>query len=268
MPRFLCCLPLSVGVWLFSLLFFAWGTVLTVIGWYGVAQYEQTDLALTRRQLVSLIITTSSWTLQPLITLFGMGAALARSPRALKAYSTALWFQFGFSVGAGAYFLYNLYRRNNGNFVTNCTSRNIADQDTCQQAFNVLRGVIVAVYIVIWLIEIWGGVIVTQYATERFESSGFQFTNAPLAQAPGPVVLDPVMMPPPEPPILGPAPPGRFAPNASGRFTPPGGQPQPAFVPTAGGVTLPPIIPINETGPQAPYAFAMPQNAHGAANQV
>ena len=84
-----------------------------------------------------------------------MGAALARSPRALKAYSTALWFQFGFSVGAGAYFLYNLYRRgNNGDFVTNCTNRNIADQDTCRDAFNVLRAVIVAVYIVIWLIQI------------------------------------------------------------------------------------------------------------------
>ena len=94
------------------------------------------------------------------------------------------------------------------------------------------------------------------------QQSGIQFSNAPPPQVPVPV-LDPVMMPPPEPPILGPAPPGRYAPNASGRFTPPSNAPQPAFVPSAGGVTLPPIIPIGETGPQAPYAFAMPQNAHG-----
>ncbi|KAI0029699.1 hypothetical protein K488DRAFT_72776 [Vararia minispora EC-137] len=37
--RFLCCLPLKFGVWLFTLLFFAWGTALTVIGWFGVARY-------------------------------------------------------------------------------------------------------------------------------------------------------------------------------------------------------------------------------------
>jgi len=274
--RFFCCLPLRVGAWFFTLLFFAWGTVLTVIGWYGVARYNATNLALTRSQQIALIITTASWTLLPVITLIGFGAIVARSARVLSLYAILIWLQLAGSVGTGAYFLSTLYRRGgNGAFVNNCETRiSFGEEQSCREAFNVLRGVITAVYIFIWLVQIWGGVTFQQFATEiRRQGPGGGFNRVSPGLQPTLPVLEPIMMPPPEPPMLQPAPPPRFGPRASPQYGPPSGQPpQPAFAPNAGGVSLPPPVPFNGNAaqpsqPQAPYAFASQRNSFGARTQ-
>ncbi|KAI0319681.1 hypothetical protein OF83DRAFT_1169969 [Amylostereum chailletii] len=262
---FCCCLPLKFGVWLFTLLYFIVGTALSVLGWYLTANYDNTDLRLSRQQQVSLIINTSTWTLLAVVTLIGIATLFSRSVRFLNYYSSLLWLHWGSSIGSGAYFIYTLFREDGDGIIGACVDAGDSE-DQCQDGFRVLRGVIIAVYIVIWLIELFGNVTINQYYIQRMEETSAGAGATSFAKA-GPT-LPPVSLPPAEPMLEGPPPPPLVGPPPPGRFSPTRTQPG-GIIPPAGAPGLPPPVPFNGAAPPVqtqPYAFSTRPNSHGYAD--
>lgn len=75
----------------------------------------------------------------------------------VSAYSTLVWLHLGVSIATGAFFMYNLFHRSGdteSDAISSCESKNGDDDDTCKKAFELARGIIVALLVVFWLLEL------------------------------------------------------------------------------------------------------------------
>lgn len=64
--------------------------------------------------------------------------------------------QSGFSIATGAFFLYTLFNRTGDNDIQNCVNGSTDDlkKEACKKGFEVIRGVIVGAFVLVWLIEL------------------------------------------------------------------------------------------------------------------
>jgi hypothetical protein len=62
----------------------------------------------------------------------------------------------GFNIATGAFFLYALFHQTGDNDIQSCINSSTDDlkKQACQKGFEVIRGVIVGTFVVIWLIEL------------------------------------------------------------------------------------------------------------------
>lgn len=74
----------------------------------------------------------------------------------MSTYSTLVWLHLGVSIATGAFFIYNLFHRSGteSDAINNCESKDGDDEDTCKKAFELARGIIVALLVVFWLLEL------------------------------------------------------------------------------------------------------------------
>lgn len=82
---------------------------------------------------------------------------IIRNKSYVSAYSTLVWLHLGVSIVAGAFFMYNLFHRSGdteSDAISSCESKDGDDHDTCKKAFELARGIIVALLVVFWLLEL------------------------------------------------------------------------------------------------------------------
>jgi hypothetical protein len=62
----------------------------------------------------------------------------------------------GFSIASGAFFLYTLFHQTGDNDIQSCINGSTDDlkKEACKKGFEVIRGVIVGVFVLVWLIEL------------------------------------------------------------------------------------------------------------------
>jgi multisubunit Na+/H+ antiporter MnhG subunit len=165
-PRSCCfCFPVRFGVFFIAILGMLGGAAFSTFGWFELARLKDN---LTKMNEISLYIHSVIYTLFVIISIVGFIAAVARRRTLISIYFSMLTAHVTFSIFSGAFALYNLFRRNGQESIQRCMAR-MAESQTqvdCAHAFNIVRGVAVGVFIVIWLWEIWACFIVNSYATQ------------------------------------------------------------------------------------------------------
>lgn len=89
-------------------------------------------------------------------SLYSLIGCLSKKKGFVALYSTLLWFHLGASIGSGAYFIYTLFHQEGDKDINSCISGSTdkLKQEVCKKSFDVLRGVLIGVFVVIWLIEL------------------------------------------------------------------------------------------------------------------
>ncbi|KAI9464790.1 hypothetical protein F5148DRAFT_174806 [Russula earlei] len=176
--KFCCCIPVRFGTFIISTLFLFGGGVIAAVGWYGAAHKDQVHL--TKNQEVSLVFTSVAYTLLTLASLFGFIGSIIRRRSFVSAYSTVLAWHLGVSIATGAYFIYTLFHKVGEHEINDCIKNNqdsnsALKAEECKMAFGLSRALVIATYVVIWLLQLWGCLIVSDYVGQLREEEALQY---------------------------------------------------------------------------------------------
>ncbi|THH10828.1 hypothetical protein EW146_g8241 [Bondarzewia mesenterica] len=154
------------------------GGAIAIAGWYQTRHIK--DLHLTKRNEVSLYVASVAYTLLAIISLFGLLGVIIKRKSFVSMYSLLVWMHLGFNVGTGAYFIYTLFHKSGDQDVNSCAGDNSSnfDREACEKGFEIGRGILVAVYVVFWLIELWGCLIVSDYVGQLEEEEATEWPKA------------------------------------------------------------------------------------------
>jgi len=177
-----------------SILYFALGGLVGVVGWLQVKDLAK--LNLNTKDKAALLMSTVIYSLLAVVSILGFVGAIIRSRNCIALYRTVLSLHLGFSIATGIFFIVSLFNKDRENTsVTSCSNAAIntfqslapvtvnsdATRDACESSYKVFRGVAIGVFIVVWLVELWGCIICSDYVEqleEEQESRDYK-TTAP-----------------------------------------------------------------------------------------
>lgn len=183
---FCCCLPVRFGVFSMSILYFALGGLIAASGFLQLKDQDAFK-ALVPRDKTALILNTVMYSLLALVSILGFIGAIAKSRNCIAVYRTVLSLHLGFSIATGVFYIITLFNKDNENNTINlCVQRAINDVgvDTtavCRSSYQIFRGVVIGVLVLIWLIELWGCIICADYVDQLEDEQAMQSykTSAP-----------------------------------------------------------------------------------------
>jgi len=102
-----------------------------------------------------------------IVSLFGLVGVITKRRKFVVMYWVMLVIHLGFSVVASIFSLNALFKSATSD-VTRCVngSPNPKDLQNCKQAMTVTKGIAVAVCIFVWLLEIYGCIVVDSYVKQ------------------------------------------------------------------------------------------------------
>lgn len=164
--KFCCCLPVRLGVFILSLLAMVGGSVVAAVGWMSVAQFKNHQVEIVDQ--IAMYIHSSIFTILGFLGMLGFVGALARSRGAVVAFSIGIAIHLGLSIASGVFTIYSIFKENSAEAVEACMEGKTDDETRkiCQTGMGVVKGVIVAVYIIAWIIELYAFFIVDRYSDQ------------------------------------------------------------------------------------------------------
>ncbi|EIN05514.1 hypothetical protein PUNSTDRAFT_74818 [Punctularia strigosozonata HHB-11173 SS5] len=165
--KFLCCLPVRLGVFAMTTFGVLIGGAIAVLGWITLAHVHQRPAALSPQQRGALIAQTVLYTLLALVSALGFAGAAARKRALVGIYAQALWIHWGFTIGTGAFFLYHLFKDATGSGATHQT-----------------KAAVVAVLVVVWLLELYGCIIASSYVAQLDEDEAVHMPTTNMVRSP------------------------------------------------------------------------------------
>ncbi|KAJ7103753.1 hypothetical protein C8R44DRAFT_344025 [Mycena epipterygia] len=180
--KFCCCLPVRFGVFVMSLLALLGGGLVAVVGWIEVKNLHEHPLS--KGDENALYIHAVMYSILALVGAFGLFGAISKQRGLVSLFGSMLGFHLGFSIATGVYTLYTLFKRNSDEAIANCINGS-TDQhviDGCKNGLKLLKGLLVAIYVVTWLVELYGCIIVNNYVKQlKEEEAGAVYKpNAPM----------------------------------------------------------------------------------------
>jgi len=164
--KFCCCLPVRLGVFVLSLVAMVGGSIVAAIGWISVSQLQQNPVAITDE--IALYIHSSIFSLLGLLGMVGFVGSLIRSQGAVYGFSVGLAIHLGLSIGSGVFTIYTIFKQNPADTIAACLGgkTDAESVQVCQTGMSIVRGVVVAIYVVAWLIELYAYFIVSRYVEQ------------------------------------------------------------------------------------------------------
>jgi hypothetical protein len=153
------------------------GGLVSVAGWLRIKALSTNPIDPTSKS--ALIIQTVMYTVLAVVSLFGLIGTFNKARRLISLYSTVLFSHLGFSIATGAFFLYTLFHQTGDADISSCIngSTETLKIEACQKSFEVIRGVIVGIFVLTWLIELYGCIIVANYADQLNEEESLNDTK-------------------------------------------------------------------------------------------
>ncbi|KAJ7651831.1 hypothetical protein B0H17DRAFT_1101952 [Mycena rosella] len=198
--KFCCCLPVRFGVFVMSVAALLGGGLVAIAAWIQIAHLSENPLA--NNDKISLYIVAAMFTILALVGAFGLIGALARKPNLVSIFGGMLNVHLGLSVLTGAFAIYSLFKQSTdqlNNALAQCISDTALNGsteehivDACKTAINVAKGVVVAAYVVSWLVELYGCFIVHNYVRQLHEEKDAEHMNTPIAAPMGAAYAVPV----------------------------------------------------------------------------
>jgi len=166
MRTFLCCLPVRLGVFLLSLIAMLGGSFVAAIGWIRVSQLGQNPL--TKGAEIALWIHSIMFSILGLLALLGFIGCLAKSRGMVSSFATALAIHLGFSVISGIFSIYMFFRRSPQEAIDQCVNGSTDPSviESCNTGMGIMRGIVIAIYIVTWLLQLYAYFIVEWYVDQ------------------------------------------------------------------------------------------------------
>lgn len=159
---FCCCIPVRAGVILLGLIGLLGGGAVSVVGIINLKKDEGSKTA-TIIQIVVYITLT-------LLSTFGLIGAIGRKLTLVRVYFGMLVAHLIFSMAGGMYAIHRNFKEA-PKYIQECASgsANPALLKSCKDGATLVKGVMVGVFIVAWLVEIWACLIVYNYNLQLAE---------------------------------------------------------------------------------------------------
>lgn len=170
--KFLCCLPARLGAFILALMAMIGGSFVAGVGIIQITGVSQAPVE--KSDLIALYIQTIMYALLGVVGAFGFVGALIRNYRMVSSFAVVLAVHLGFSIASGIFSIYAMFTRDASPAVAQCLVNASVQgvevtQTDCQNGITVMKGVMVAVYVITWLIQLYAYFIVERYADQLEE---------------------------------------------------------------------------------------------------
>jgi uncharacterized protein with PQ loop repeat len=170
--KFLCCLPARLGAFILALAAMIGGSFVAGVGIIQITGVAQAPVE--KSDLIALYIQTIMYALLGVVGAFGFVGALIRNYRMVSSFAVVLAVHLGFSIASGIFSIYAMFTRDASTAVAQCLVNASVQgvevsQTDCQNGITVMKGVMVAVYVITWLIQLYAYFIVERYADQLEE---------------------------------------------------------------------------------------------------
>ncbi|KAJ7502792.1 hypothetical protein B0H11DRAFT_1986377 [Mycena galericulata] len=157
--KFCCCIPVRFGVVVIGIIGLAGGGIIAVAGLIQADRSPGSKLA----YIIQIIV----YGLLAILSVFGIIGAIFRKRGLIRAYFAMLTVHVLFSVASGVFSLYRFFQDAPADVQT-CINKSTDSTviNACQKGMSVMKGVMVAVFVFVWLMEIWGCIIVNNYSKQ------------------------------------------------------------------------------------------------------
>jgi len=190
---FCCCLPVRFGVFLLSFLALAGGGFLATIGWIKLSQLKQHPLG--RNEQISLWIQSSVFSFLAVLAIFGLLGAMIKNRGMVSSFAIAIAIHLGFSIASGCFAIYIMFARDSQATLDSCVEKANDDSDatlqSCKTGLILLKALMVVIYVLTWLIQLYAYFVVERYVDQLDEEQLLENPVVPrvmVLQAGGPQV--------------------------------------------------------------------------------
>ncbi|KAJ3881784.1 hypothetical protein F5879DRAFT_1023005 [Lentinula edodes] len=173
---FCCCIPVRLGVFIISILGVGLGGLLTVAGIVQLKNLGDVPMKEKWPYIVQIIV----YAVYAIVSVQAFFGATCRKLSLIRSYAVILAIHLIFSIASGGYSLYH-YFQDSPNVVEACINGSTDDVkiETCKQGEDVVKGVMVGVFIFVWLMELWGVFIVREYGHQLEEEISLRAKGGP-----------------------------------------------------------------------------------------
>ncbi|KAF8160963.1 hypothetical protein B0H34DRAFT_839347 [Crassisporium funariophilum] len=159
---FCCCIPVRAGVILLGLLGLIGGVAVTAIGIINLKRQDGSKTSMILQVVIYLLLS--------IVSIFGLVGAISRRLAFIRMYFGMLVTHLLFSMVTGIYAIHRNFK-DAPKYISDCTSGS-ADPSVlqvCQNGASLLKGAMVGIFILAWLLETWACVIVLNYSKQLSE---------------------------------------------------------------------------------------------------
>jgi len=176
---FCCCLPVRFGVFLLSLLALAAGAFVAVFGWIKLSHLQEHPLGKTDE--IALWIQSSLFSLLAVLALFGFFGTLVKNRGMVSGFAIGIAIHLGFSIAAGCFSIYTMFALNSQEALDSCllilqkaNDDSDATMQTCKSKLILIKAVLVVIYVLTWLIQLYAYFVVERYVDQLDEERLFE----------------------------------------------------------------------------------------------
>jgi len=164
--KFCCCLPVRFGVFILSLIAMVGGSFVAAMGWIQVSQFGSHPV--DKAEEIAMWIHSSMFSLLALLAVLGFLGCLIKSRGMVSSFAIALAVHLGFSVAAGIFTIYTVFKQNPQDLIEKCVNGSTDESvtDNCKTSVNIMKGVMIAIYVVTWLIQLYAYFVVERYVDQ------------------------------------------------------------------------------------------------------
>jgi len=173
---FCCCIPVRLGVFIISVLGLALGGLLAIAGIIQLQHMSHQPIKEKWPYILQVVV----YGIYALVSLQAFIGASCRKLVLIKSYAVILAIHLIFSIASGGYSLY-YYFKDSPAIVNTCIngSTDKVQIQTCKQGEEVVKGVLVSIFIFVWLMELWGVFIVREYGYQLEEEIALRAKGGP-----------------------------------------------------------------------------------------
>jgi len=163
---FLCCLPVRLGVFLLSLIAMAVGSFVAAVCWIRISQL--TTHPLTTSDRIALWIHAVMFSILAFLAVLGFIGCLAKNRGMVSGFAVALAIHLGFSVASGILSIYLLFKQDPQDAIDACVNGSTEPSviNSCKNGTGFMKGVVIAIYVVTWLLQLYAYFIVEWYVDQ------------------------------------------------------------------------------------------------------
>ena len=125
---------------------------------YRVYNYFLGQQPLTTSDRIALWIHTVIFSILALLAVLGFIGCLAKSRRMVAGFAIALAIHLGFSIASGIFSIYLVFRQTSQEAIETCANGSMDQSviDSCKNGTGIMKGVMIAIYVGTWLIQLCG----------------------------------------------------------------------------------------------------------------
>lgn len=139
---------------------------MAAIGWIQVSQLSTHPRE--KWEEIALWIHSVIFSLLGLLAVFGFLGCLIKSRGMVRSFAVALALHFGFSLASGVFTLYTLFRQSPQEVIDKCVNGSEDPEivQGCSNGVGLMKGLMVAIYVITWLVQIYAYFVVERYVDQ------------------------------------------------------------------------------------------------------